>query len=77
MSDTCPPSKSLIARLGAAWRRWRMDAARRRALEDIVARPHEHWLEDAGITRDEAHRLLDRQRLDRIAEWMRLRGGGL
>lgn len=51
----------------------RQDAAERRALRAIVQKPHDHWLEDAGLTRDEAQRLLEQSTLHRLAE--RLRAG--
>ena len=49
----------------------RQRAAERRALREIVQKPHDHWLEDAGLTRDEAHRLSEQSRLHRLAEWLR------
>lgn len=52
----------------------RQRAAERRALRDIVHKPHDHWLEDAGLTRDEARRLQARSILYRIAD--RTRAGG-
>lgn len=48
-----------------------------RALEDILTRPGDHWLEDVGLTRDDAQRLACRHRLHRIADWTCLRGRGL
>lgn len=47
------------------------DAAERRALRDIVQKPDDHWIEDAGLTRDEAQRLLQQSTLHRLAEWLR------
>lgn len=52
----------------------RLRAAERRALRDVTRKPHDHWLEDAGVTRDEAQRLLEQSTLHRIAEWMRAGG---
>jgi len=46
-------------------------AAERRALRDIVRKPDDHWLADAGLTRDEAERLAEQSALHRIAEWAR------
>ena len=75
--DQPPPPKTVFARLKAAWRRRRALADERRALEDIAAKPHKHWLEDAGLTRDDALRLLRQRRLHTIADRCRLRGRGL
>lgn len=52
----------------------RQRAAERRALCVIVRKPHDHLLDDAGLTRDAAHRLLAQSALHRLAE--RLRAGG-
>ncbi|WP_166507064.1 hypothetical protein [Frigidibacter mobilis] len=52
----------------------RQDAAERRALRDIVQKPHDHWIEDAGLTRDEAQRLLEQSTLHRLAQWIRAGG---
>jgi len=49
----------------------RQNASERRALRDVVQKPHDHWLEDAGLTRDEAQRLLQEATLHRLAEWLR------
>lgn len=68
--------RSLRERLGDLWRFLRREAEQRRALQDIAARHHDRWLEDAGLTREEAHRILQRSWLHSVAEWARTRGGG-
>lgn len=61
-------------RVSALFSFLRQDAAERRALRDIVQKPHDHWLEDAGLTREEAQRLLEQPTLHRLAEWLRAGG---
>lgn len=56
----------------------RQCAAERRALRDIVGKPHDHWLDDAGLTRDDAQRLHKQSNFSRIANWLSAvrKGGG-
>lgn len=60
------------------WGQWKREAAERRALQEIVSKPHDHWLKDAGLTHETARRLLNRQSLSctlfhGMRSWMRLR----
>lgn len=64
----------LPRRATALYAMFHQRAAERRALRDIMRKPDDHWLEDAGLTRDEAHRLLGQSTLHRLAEWLRTVG---
>jgi uncharacterized protein YjiS (DUF1127 family) len=65
-----------LAAIAKARRKRRERRQRRQALEDVLAKPHDHWLHDAGVSREEAHRQLQEDRLHRIAMWASLRGRG-
>ena len=69
--------RSLFAAIRDLWLNRRARRDERLALEVISAKPDTHWLEDAGLTRDDAARMMEEQRLHRIAEWSRWRGRGL
>ncbi|PRD43326.1 hypothetical protein C5748_11470 [Phyllobacterium phragmitis] len=64
----------LPERMKALWVFLREEAERRRALGDILAKHGDHWLDDVGISRDEALRVLKRSLLRRIIEWARTDG---
>lgn len=60
------------------WGQWKREAAERRALREIVSKPHDHWLKDAGLTHETGLRLLNRQPLSctlfrGMRNWMRQR----
>lgn len=59
------------------WRRHRQARLERRALEDVLAKPHDHLLIDAGLQRDEVRRHEECRRLLACALWHSPRGGGL
>jgi len=54
---------------------FREETARRRALVDILDKHDDHWLEDAGLSRDEARRILKRSFIRRLMKWRRTGGG--
>ncbi|KXF78861.1 hypothetical protein ATN84_03615 [Paramesorhizobium deserti] len=49
----------------------REEAARRRMLADILDKHDDHWLNDVGLSRDEARRILKRSFIRRLMEWWR------
>ncbi|WP_147272157.1 DUF1127 domain-containing protein [Phyllobacterium salinisoli] len=63
----CKPP--LLGRLKTLLAFLRAEAERRRALADILARHDEHWLDDVGLTREEARRILKKPLLRRIRDW--------
>lgn len=58
-----------------ALRAWRQHRAERRAWAAIATKHHDHWLEDAGVSPDERHRLAEKHRLDAISRWPGPHGG--